>query len=184
LPGGTLFCQPQKRCFSWLEGAFAETGFQDITVISLDKDALAFEINSQNPRRIFMDSTFYTGVTPFMVGELTARFPRLKIHIFNFSDFPDSLAMRFISHGAKSYIDCRDGPDEFRKALKAIYAGEDYYSPGVSRLINELDEMPPPLKKEVSGRQWQVLFLACHGFTEEKIADTLANQQADSLHPY
>jgi ATP/maltotriose-dependent transcriptional regulator MalT len=44
----------------------------------------------------------------------------------------------------------------------------------VSRLINELDEMPPPLKKEVSGRQWQVLFLVCHGFTEEKIADTLA----------
>jgi hypothetical protein len=50
-----------------------------------------------------MDSTFYTGVTPYMVGGLAKRFPRLKMHIFNFSDFPDSLAMRFISHGAKSH---------------------------------------------------------------------------------
>jgi DNA-binding NarL/FixJ family response regulator len=174
LPGGTLFVSRKKDIFSWLKGAFDETGFRDITVISLDKDALAFEINSRNPRRIFMDSTFYTGVTPYMVGELMIRFPRLKIHIFNFSEFPDSLAVRFISHGAKSYIDCRDGPDEFRKALQAIYSGEDYYSPGVSRLIDELDEMPPLLKKEVSDRQWQVLFLACHGFTEEKIADALA----------
>jgi DNA-binding NarL/FixJ family response regulator len=120
------------------------------------------------------DETIYTGVTPYMVGKLTARFPRLKIYILNFSDFSDSLAMRFISHGAKSYIDCHNSPDEFRKALKAIYSGEDYYSPGVSRLMNEPDEIPPPLKKEVSGRQWQVLFLVFHGFTEEKIADTLA----------
>ena len=44
----------------------------------------------------------------------------------------------------------------------------------MSKLINELDEMPPSLKKEVSNRQWQVLFLVCHGFTEEKTADTLA----------
>jgi DNA-binding CsgD family transcriptional regulator len=44
----------------------------------------------------------------------------------------------------------------------------------VSRLINELDEMPPSLKKGVSDRQWQVLFLTCHGFTEEKATDTLA----------
>jgi DNA-binding NarL/FixJ family response regulator len=129
LPGGTLFVSRKTDVFSWLEGAFAETRFRDITVISLDKDALAFEINNRNPRMIFMDSTFYTGVTPYMVGELTARFPRLKIYVFNFSDFPDSLAMRFISHGAKSYIDCCGGPDEFRKALKAIYSGEDYYLP-------------------------------------------------------
>jgi ATP/maltotriose-dependent transcriptional regulator MalT len=43
--------------------------------------------------------------------------------------------------------------------------------------------MSPILKKEVSDRQWQVLFLSCHGFTEEKIADTLAiSRRTVSIH--
>jgi DNA-binding NarL/FixJ family response regulator len=108
-----------------------------------------------------------------MAGELLLQFPELKIHIVNSGDFPDSLAVRSIFHGAKSYIDSRDGPDEFRKALKKIYSGEEYYSPGIDRYFNEANEMLN-LTRQVTGREWQILFLLCNGFDEDQIGYNLA----------
>jgi DNA-binding NarL/FixJ family response regulator len=173
LPGGTLFVSRKTAIFSWLKGAFVETGFRDITVTTFDKDALAFQLNELKPRHVFMDSAFYSGVTPYMIGKLLVKFPKLRIHIVNFGDFPDSLAMRFVFHGAKSYLDFRDGHDEFRAGLKKIFSGEDYYSQGVEAQFEEKNEMPK-LTREVTDREWQVLFLVCNGFTEEKIAYNLA----------
>jgi DNA-binding NarL/FixJ family response regulator len=133
-----------------------------------------------------MDSTFYSGVTPYMIGELLIKFPRSRIHIVNFGDFPDSMAVRFIFHGTKSYLDFRDGPDEFRRGLEMIYSGDDYYSAGVDRQINESDEILK-LTRQVTGREWQVLFLVCNGFCEDKVAECLAmckNKMTCMNHTY
>ncbi|GHU07626.1 hypothetical protein FACS1894151_02230 [Spirochaetia bacterium] len=113
------------------EKGFVESGFLDITVTSLDRDALAFQLNELNSRHIFIDSSFYTGVTPYMVDELLIKFSGMKIHIVNFGDFPDSLAVRFIFHGAQSCLDFRDCSEEFRKSLGMVYSGDGYKSPGV-----------------------------------------------------
>jgi DNA-binding NarL/FixJ family response regulator len=109
-----------------------------------------------------------------MVGDLLIKLPKLEIHIVNFGDFPDSLAVRFIFHGAKSYIDFRDGPYEFVKALNMIKSGEEYYSLGVERQINELNEMLK-LTKQITDREWQVLFLICNAFDEDQVKHNLSN---------
>jgi DNA-binding NarL/FixJ family response regulator len=173
LKGGTLFISRATSIFSWLKSAFDDCGFRDVTVSSLDRDALAFQLNELNPKNVFINSEFYSGVTPYMVGELLVRFPELKISVVNFGNFPDSLAVRFIFHGAKSYLDFNDGSGEFRKGLKMIQSGQDYYSPGVERYIHVFDEKPN-LAREATNREWQVLFLACNGFKDDQIVANLA----------
>jgi len=173
LEGGTLFISRTTSIFSWLESAFDDSGYRNVTLSSLDRDALAFQLNELKPGNVFINSEFYSGVTPYMVGELLARFPKLKISVVNFGNFPDSLAVRFIFHGAKSYFDFNDGSGEFRKGLKIIQAGQDYYSPGVERQLKACDEKPN-LAKEVTDRQWQVLFLVCNGFKDDQIVANLA----------
>jgi len=172
LEGGTLFISRATAIFSWLESAFSDSGFRDVTVSSLDRDALAFQLNDRKPSNVFISSEFYSGVTPYMVGGLLVRFPKLKISVVNFGNFPDSLAVRFIFHGAKSYLDFNDGVGEFRKGLKIIQSGQDYYSPGVDRQYKTFDEKPN-LAREATNREWQVLFLACNGFKDDQIVANL-----------
>ena len=173
MEGGALFISRATSIFSWLESTFSDSGFRDVAVSSLDRDALAFQLNELKPGNVFINSEFYSGVTPYMVGELLARFQKLKISVVNFGNFPDSLAVRFIFHGAKSYLDFNDGSGEFRKGLKIIQSGEDYYSPGVERQLKAWDDKPN-LAKETTDRQWQVLFLVCNGFKDDQIAANLA----------
>ncbi len=104
-----------------------------------------------------------------MIGDLHKYFPDINISVVNFGIFPDSLAVRFIFHGAKSYLDVNDGTKEFKKGLSIIKTGEVYYSPGVYKLIIELDEIKN-LRSYTTDREWQVLFLVCNGFTNEGIA--------------
>jgi hypothetical protein len=49
LTGGTLFVSRKTAMFSWLKSAFEESEFRDITVTSLDKDALTFQLNELAP---------------------------------------------------------------------------------------------------------------------------------------
>ncbi|GHV95072.1 hypothetical protein AGMMS50293_13920 [Spirochaetia bacterium] len=54
-----------------------------------------------------------------------------------------------------------------------IYSGEEYISPGVEKGFEKENEMLK-LKRQVTDREWQVLFLICNGFTEDQIAYNLA----------
>jgi DNA-binding NarL/FixJ family response regulator len=168
LKGGTLFISRNINVFSWLESVFEDCGFYGVIPISLDRDALAFKLNELKPKYVFINSEFYSCVTPFMIGGLHKYFPDINISVVNFGNFPDSLAVRFIFHGAKSYLDVNDGIEEFKKGLNIIKTGEKYYSPGVYKLIIELDEIKK-FRSYTTDREWQVLFLICNGFTNEGI---------------
>jgi DNA-binding NarL/FixJ family response regulator len=169
LKGGTLFISRTTAIFLWLKSVFDDNGFRDVTVSSLDRDAPAFQLNELKPGNVFINSEYYSGVTPYMIGELLVKFPKLKIAFVNFGNFSDSLAVRFIFHGAISYLDFNDGPDEFRKALKMIYSGEKYYSPGIDWQIKTLDEFPK-LTREVTNREWQVLLAKPIRFNTPRLA--------------
>ena len=169
MEGGSLFISRNTEVFSWLESVFKDCGFDDVTPISLDRDALAFKLNELKPKYVFINSEFYSCVTPFMIGLLHENFPDLNINIINFGNFPDSLAVRFIFHGAKSYLNFNDGIEEFKNGLKIIKTGEKYYSPGVDKLIRELDEIKN-LKSYTTDCEWQVLFLVCNEFINEGIS--------------
>ena len=168
MKGGTLFISRNINVFSWLENAFIDCGFFDVTPISLERDALSAKLNELKPKYVFINSEFYSCVTPFMIGLLHDKFPDLNINIVNFGNFPDSLAVRFIFHGAKSYLNVNDGIEEFKKGLNIIKTGQVYYSPGVRWQIGELDEIKN-LKSKTTDREWQVLFLVCNGFIDEGI---------------
>jgi len=168
LEGGTLFISRKTAIFSWLESVFIDCGFNNVTSTSLDRDALWFKIIDEKPKNIFINSEFYSCVSSFMIGQLHEEFPNINISILNFGNFPDSLAVRFIYHGAKAYIDFNDGIEEFKNGLRKIKTGEEYYSEGVNEQINKAGELKK-LKNNITDREWQVLFLVCNGFTDKEI---------------
>jgi len=172
LEGGTLFISRNIKVFSWLKSVFDDCGFSDVTLTSSENNALSLQINQLKPKNVFIHSEFFSGVTPYMIGCLLVKFPELKVHIVNFCNFPDSLAVRFIFHGAKSYLDANCGKDEFINGLKIIKSGQSYYSPNVNRELNLIDEIPN-YKREITNREWQVLFLVCNGFINKQIAANL-----------
>ncbi|WP_461256882.1 response regulator transcription factor [Treponema sp. R80B11-R83G3] len=173
MEGGALFISRNNLVFSWLKGVFEDCGFKDVILSSLEKDALTLQLNKLKPKYIFMHSEFYSGVTPYMIGCLLVKFPELNVSVVNFGNFPDSLAARFIFHGAKSYLDVNYGNDEFKNGLTAVKSGQDYYSPGVSRQIGFFNEMSN-FTREITDREWQVLFLVCNGFKDKQIVFNLA----------
>jgi len=172
LEGGTLFLSRNIKVFSCFKKVFEDCGFEDVTLSSLENTALTLQLNEIKPRNVFFHSEFFSGVTPYMIGCLLVKFPELNIHVINFGNFPDSLAVRFIFHGAKSYLDINCGIEEFRNGLKIIKSGQDYLSPNIKQEINLIDELANS-KREMTNREWQVLFLVCNGFNNKQIAANL-----------
>ena len=172
MEGGTLFISRKTQVFSWVKSVFEDCGFDDVTLSSFDNFDLAGQLNKLKPKNVFINSNFYSAVTPYMIGCIIAKFPDLNIHVFNIGCLPDSIAVRFIFHGAKSYLDLNFGIEEFRNGLKKIKSGNNYYSPNVQSQIDEIYEKPN-LKREISNREWQVLFLVCNGFKNNQVADYL-----------
>ena len=172
MEGGTLFISRTTAIFSWFENVFYDCGFKNVTLSSLEKDALAFQLNELKPKYVFIDSEFYSIATPYMIGKLIKKFPKLKINIVNFGSFPDSIAVEFICNGANSYINFNDGIEEFKNGLRIINTGEEYYSQKIKQEI-DLSSDNITLNDDVTKRENQVLLLTCNGFTSVQIAANL-----------
>ena len=182
MEGGTLFISSTIATFSWFKSVFDDCGFKGIIPRAPEKNELYSLLNELKPKNVFIDSEFYSCVTPYMISGLLKKIPELNIIVVNFGCFPDSLAARFIVHGAKSYINFKDGADEFRNGLMTIKSGQVYYSKGVERHINDFDEMPN-YKKEITEREWQVLFLVCNGHKNKGItANLLISRRTVDTH--
>ena len=172
MEGGALFISRNISVFSCIKSAFIDCGFYDVTSISLEKKALALELIKIKPKYVFIHSEFYKCVTPYMIGCLLLKFPELNIIVVNFGNLFDDNAGHFIFHGANSYLDLNYGIEELKRGLKIINAGKNYYSPGVKRQIGDLDDKPD-YKREITEREWQVLFLICKGYKEKWIIANL-----------
>ena len=172
MEGGTLFISRKIQIFSMMKSVFDDCGFEDVTLSSFENYELAAQLNKIKPKNVFIHSGFYSAATSYMIGCLISKFPDLNLHVINFGYYPDKLAVRFIFHGAKSYFDINYGVEEFRNGLKKIKSGQNYYSPNVQSQIDEIYEKPN-LKREISNREWQVLFLVCNGFNNKQAADYL-----------
>jgi len=153
---------------------FEGLGFKSVYATDKDKDGLNMVINEIKPKYLFIASNFYGGgCTPYMVGLLHKNFPKIKITAVTLlDDFPDNMAVWFIMHGAKSYINLADGLDKFSDGIKKILNGGDYISPSVKRIIDGLDEWPV-CRLDVTKRQKEILFMICNGTTKEKMCEKL-----------
>jgi len=152
---------------------FADMGFMSVYCTDKEKDGLNMIINEFKPRHLFIHSNFYGVCTPFMVGLLHKKFPKTKITAVTLlDDYPDNMAVWFIFHGANSYISLLDGYEEFKKSVRKILNGDDYITPSVKRIIDNLDEWPD-CKLNVTKRQKEILFMTCNGVSRDEIGERL-----------
>jgi DNA-binding NarL/FixJ family response regulator len=151
---------------------FEELGFKDVEVTGEEKDSLNMVINELKPRLVFIGSGFYQAGTPYMMGQILKRFPKLNITAVSTGEFPDELAVWFIWRGVKSYVNLLDGLDEFHFGLQEIRQGRPYIAPNVRLLMDDFPEWPDTLNK-VTRRRMEVLILICNGFKPESIGATL-----------
>ena len=147
-------------------------GYTGVSVTCKEKDALNNVINNVKPRIVLMGSNFYSGATPYMVGRLAGAFPKVNFCVLSTGYFSDTVAARFIFHGAKSYVKLADGIDEFHLGLKYIREGKRYVACDVQRVIDALPAWPE-MKTNADKRQFEVLLLLCNGKKPVDIADKL-----------
>jgi DNA-binding NarL/FixJ family response regulator len=170
--GGTLVVTRAKELHTEYKERFEELGFEDVTVTSVEKDGLNTVICNKKPRLVIMGSGFYQAATPYMVGELAKRFPKLNIAVVSVHDYPLSLAPWFIWHGARSYLSLWEGAGEFRRGLEVVRKGGQYISPLVKKLIDQCDEWPDT-KSKMNKRQKECLVMLCCGLIPEQIGEAL-----------
>ena len=103
-----------------------EFGFSNVTVTSLEKDALNMLIRELKPDLVMMGARFYECSTPYMMGELKKEFPDIKNWAaLSLEAYPPDLAMYFILNGIKSYDTAFDGFDKFFEGLNPLYNAND-----------------------------------------------------------
>jgi DNA-binding NarL/FixJ family response regulator len=167
-----LLVSRAKKLFPYYEKRLLALGFKDVEATGEEKDSLNMVINEKKPRLMLVESGFYHAGTPYMMGQLVKLFPKLNIAAVSLGEFPDSLAVWFIWHGVKSYVNLLEGLEEFYTGLEVIRQGKPYISANVQRLLDDFTEWPDTSNK-VTRRQMEVLIMICNGFIPESIGATL-----------
>jgi DNA-binding CsgD family transcriptional regulator len=151
-----------------LEGA----GFTDVEITGEEKDSLNMVIHEKKPRLLLVGSGFYHAATPYMMGQLLDRFPKLNIAAVSLGEFPVEIAVWFIWHGVKSYLDFWEGDREFYKGLEEIRNGRPYIARNVQCLLEQFPVMPA-VDDKATKRHLEVLVLLCKGYPIQEIGSLL-----------
>jgi DNA-binding NarL/FixJ family response regulator len=130
------------------------------------------------PDVVLMDITM-----PHMNGleattQLRRQLPDTKILILTMHDSREYIA-QIVRIGARGYLlkDC--SPAELVSAIKAVHAGEVYFSPSISKLlVHEMvegrhDGRELPAQQSLTDREREVLSLIAEGLLNKQIADRL-----------
>jgi len=172
MAGGTLVISRAENLHSHFKKRLEELGFPNVTITALDKDGLNMLISDLKPDLVMMGAKFYECSTPYMIGKLKRKFPKIKMAVVSLERYPPDLAMYFIVNGVKSYATTYDGLEQWYEGLKRIKAGKEYISPAVQERINMRKEYPMAAK-DITEREMEVIKLICCGFKEDEIAETL-----------
>jgi len=172
MAGGALMISRHIKLFSYWTQEFEAFGFNDVLFTDNEKDGLNSLIREFKPSIVLIGCGFYRRSTPYMMLELLEYFPKLNIAAINIHEFPDDLAMYFILNGVNSYVNQKDGMEEFHRGLKLIRDGKKYISPAVEERISIRDEKPMPAKI-LTPRLKEVICLIHDGYKDDEIADVL-----------
>jgi len=178
---GTLIVSRKTNLFPYWKTELERIGFKNIIFTCLDKDGLNSKIREDKPKLVLVESSFYFGCTPFMMKELLKNFPMLNIAAVNIQDYPDELAMKFITNGVKSYVNMLDGIEEFKRGLEKIRDGKQYIADGVQARMELRLEYPKPAGN-ITERHIEVIRLICNGFKDSAISKTLAISRTTIYH--
>jgi len=169
---GTLLVSRNIKWHTKYKKRLEELGFKDVTVTALERDALEMLIREIKPKILMMSASFYKCITPYKMGELKRKFPKINMAALSIEDYEPDLAMYFILNGAKAYVGAYDGPEQWYKGLECVKSGKEFISPSVMERIEQRGELPEAVGL-VTKKQKEVIRLICNGFEEKDIADNL-----------
>jgi two-component system nitrate/nitrite response regulator NarL len=112
------------------------------------------------------------------MASLRRQVPKAKILVLTMHDNREYIA-QVVRSGARGYLLKDSSPSELVAAIKAVYAGEVYFSPSISRVL--LEEITSgngkhngiPAQQTLTDREREVLSLIAEGLLNKQIADRL-----------
>jgi DNA-binding NarL/FixJ family response regulator len=172
MAGGTIENSRAVLNHSHDKKRFEALGFGNVTLTALDRDALYSLVRELRPGLLIMGARFYQCCTPFLMGDLKRKFPKIKMAAVCIGDYPADFGMYFNLNGGNSFVTSFDGVDQFYQGLEEIRKGREYLSPAARESINMRRDYPLAAKA-IPDRQREVMRLMCCGFKDLEIAKTL-----------
>ena len=171
MTGGILLVSRWVKLFAYYKKMLELLGFRNVIVTSEEKDSLNMLINELKPRLVLVGSCFYKAATPYMLGQLRRSFPRLAIAVINIHEFPDDMAPWFIWFGVTSYVNNKEGVEEFHRGMEEVRQGRSYIAPNVKQIFENTEW--PDIKNKADKRQLDVLMFICNGIQPLEIGNRL-----------
>lgn len=171
--GGTLVVSKAKMLYPQLNNFLLCKGYFKMTFTGLGRDALISKIRELKPKLLLIDSDYCQAATPFIVGQIHHKFPKLNIAAVAANNFPLTISAWFIWYGAKSCLHLwADGWKEFSHGLEEVKNGKAYISPVIQSILDLFPDWPKT-RNNVTNRQFATLILLCCGLGAVEIADEM-----------
>ncbi|GEJ45299.1 MULTISPECIES: response regulator transcription factor [unclassified Chryseobacterium] len=148
-----------EKNFNHFEVDFAET-----------YDEVKQKIESEKYDLIILDIELPGSILKSMVKEIKAISPETFILIF--TSYKENIALQYIEEGANGFLNKQSDPENFVKAVEAIFRDGYYYTTGI---INEILKGNQKKKaiENLSERELQVFNLLAKGNGNLEIANAL-----------
>ncbi|MBC7235821.1 MAG: response regulator transcription factor [Chloroflexi bacterium] len=110
--------------------------------------------------------------------QIKRQFPEIKILVLSMYT-NEEYVLRLLRAGASGYVVKQAAPEELLLAIEAIYRGQAFLSPSISRGVIEKflqateEALPPDKFNELTPREREVLQLIAEGCTNQEIANRL-----------
>ncbi len=139
------------------------------------EDALEM-IEATGPELVIVDISLKTGSGMRLLGEIKARFPRIKALVWSMYD-EKLYAERAIRAGALGYVNKRESIDHVVDAVNRVLEGEVYLSEAMTRCLVERvtvgqDLETDPLRR-LSNRELEIFEMIGRGHMTQEIAQRL-----------
>lgn len=118
-----------------------------------------------------------------ITGQVKRKWPQIKVVLLSMYE-NEEYVLKALQIGAAGYLLKDAGPGELEFAIRAVYQGEAYLAPAISRRVidsyhqrvvslpTEKDELPPN-ETRLTPRQCEVLQFIANGYTTKEIAQQL-----------
>lgn len=155
-------------------------GVTDIEVVGEAEDGreAVEKVGQLQPDVVLMDNTM-----PILNGleathQIKKLFPKTRVLILTMHT-DEEYIFQFLQAGASGYLIKKTAPKELVSAIKAIYRGDSFLSPSISKKVideylRHVEEASKPNSyTQLTDREREVLQLIVEGFSNKEIAEQL-----------